>query len=59
MAPGQARRLDLVEPAVAVVDGAQDAQRLIQRRRPVAAGDGQFQRVETGGGVRQWACARR
>jgi hypothetical protein len=59
----QAGRLDLVEPTIAVVDRAQDGQDLGRRRRAVAAGEGELERVEAGGwrgGRRaQWACARR
>ncbi len=63
----QARRLDQVEPSVAVVDRAQDGQRLGQRRGPITPGDRKLERIEAGGrrgrwrGERraQWACARR
>jgi hypothetical protein len=55
----QARRIDQLEAAEAVVDRPQDAQRLGERRRPVAARDGQLQNVEAGGRRAQWACASR
>ncbi|HLY78843.1 MAG TPA: hypothetical protein VKQ70_05685 [Caulobacteraceae bacterium] len=59
----QPRRRDLVESAIAVVDRAQDGKDLGQRRRSVATGEGELERVEAGGRfggrLAQWACARR
>ena len=48
-AEDQAGGFDLVEPAIAVVDRPQDRQRLGQRRRAVAAGERELERVEAGG----------